>query len=56
MIIYDYADVRIPMLDRMFRRRLRGYDAIGYRLDGPDARRLPLWNEKARVESTTSHA
>ncbi|MDA0578306.1 MAG: DEAD/DEAH box helicase family protein [Verrucomicrobia bacterium] len=46
VVIYDYADVKIPMLDRMLRRRLRGYDAIGYRRDGPDTRRLPLWNDR----------
>ncbi len=28
--IYDYADVSVPMLARMFDRRCRGYEAIGY--------------------------
>lgn len=28
--IYDYVDRTIPMLARMFERRLRGYRAIGY--------------------------
>jgi superfamily II DNA or RNA helicase len=28
--IYDYVDRRVPTLDRMFERRLRGYRAIGY--------------------------
>ncbi len=28
--IYDYVDRNIPMLDRMFRRRLAGYRSIGY--------------------------
>ncbi len=28
--IYDYADRRVPVLDRMWNRRLRGYRAIGY--------------------------
>jgi superfamily II DNA or RNA helicase/very-short-patch-repair endonuclease len=28
--IYDYADVNVPMLGRMFDRRCRGYEAIGY--------------------------
>ena len=31
VIIYDYADTRIPMTMRMFKRRLAGYRAIGYR-------------------------
>jgi superfamily II DNA or RNA helicase/very-short-patch-repair endonuclease len=28
--IYDYADVNVPMLARMFDRRCRGYEAVGY--------------------------
>jgi superfamily II DNA or RNA helicase len=28
--IYDYADRNIPLLLRMFEKRLRGYRAIGY--------------------------
>ena len=28
--IYDYVDKKIPMLARMYERRLRGYKAIGY--------------------------
>ena len=33
VIIYDYADMRIPMTKRMFERRLAGYRAIGYQID-----------------------
>jgi very-short-patch-repair endonuclease len=28
--VYDYADLEIPMLARMFDRRCRGYEAVGY--------------------------
>ena len=28
--IYDYADLNVPMLSRMFNRRCRGYEAVGY--------------------------
>ena len=28
--IYDYVDIHVPVLRRMFDRRLRGYRAIGY--------------------------
>ena len=28
--IYDYTDLNVPMLERMYKRRLRGYRAIGY--------------------------
>jgi superfamily II DNA or RNA helicase len=30
VVIYDYADMNVPMLSKMFSRRLRGYKAIGY--------------------------
>lgn len=30
--VYDYVDQEVPMLRRMFMRRLRGYKAIGYSL------------------------
>ena len=34
VIIYDYADLAMPMLSRMYERRLRGYRAIGYQVEG----------------------
>jgi superfamily II DNA or RNA helicase len=30
VIIYDYADMKVPMLEKMFKRRIKGYEAIGY--------------------------
>jgi len=30
--VYDYADLEVPMLARMFNRRCRGYESIGYTL------------------------
>ena len=30
--VYDYADLDVPMLARMFDRRCRGYEAVGYSL------------------------
>ena len=30
VIIYDYADLNVPMLAKMYERRLTGYKAIGY--------------------------
>ena len=32
-MIYDYADLEIPMLARMYERRRHGYRAIGYEID-----------------------
>jgi hypothetical protein len=40
--IYDYADVNVPMLGRMFDRRCRGYEAIGYTVLLP-ASAIPGW-------------
>ena len=32
VVIYDYADLKIPMTARMFERRKTGYKSIGYRI------------------------
>jgi superfamily II DNA or RNA helicase/very-short-patch-repair endonuclease len=40
--IYDYADLNVPMLARMFDRRCRGYEAIGYTMLLP-ASAIPGW-------------
>jgi superfamily II DNA or RNA helicase len=33
--IYDYLDEKIPMLERMYKKRVKGYKAIGYSVIGP---------------------
>jgi superfamily II DNA or RNA helicase len=35
--VYDYVDSSIPMLARMFDKRLRGYKALGYAIHPEDA-------------------
>jgi superfamily II DNA or RNA helicase/very-short-patch-repair endonuclease len=40
--VYDYADVNVPMLGRMFDRRCRGYESIGYTILLP-ASAIPGW-------------
>lgn len=40
--VYDYADLEVPMLARMFDRRCRGYEAVGYTILLP-ASALPGW-------------
>jgi superfamily II DNA or RNA helicase/very-short-patch-repair endonuclease len=40
--VYDYADLNVPMLARMFDRRCRGYEAIGYRIELPGSA-VPGW-------------
>lgn len=34
VLIYDYVDIRVPMLERMYQRRLSGYASIGYSIRG----------------------
>jgi superfamily II DNA or RNA helicase/very-short-patch-repair endonuclease len=40
--VYDYADLNVPMLSRMFDRRCRGYEAVGYTIELP-ANAVPGW-------------
>ena len=40
--VYDYADLDVPMLARMFDRRCKGYEAVGYRIMLP-ASAVPGW-------------
>jgi superfamily II DNA or RNA helicase/very-short-patch-repair endonuclease len=40
--VYDYADLNVPMLARMFDRRCRGYEAVGYMVVLP-ASAIPGW-------------
>jgi len=40
--VYDYADLDVPMLARMFDRRCKGYEAVGYTIQLP-ASAVPGW-------------
>ncbi len=40
--VYDYADLNVPMLARMFDRRSRGCEAIGYKMQLPGSA-VPGW-------------
>ncbi len=42
VLVYDYADLNVTMLSRMFDRRCRGYEAIGYKIQLP-ASAVPGW-------------
>ena len=44
--VYDYADLNVSMLARMFDRRCRGYEAVGYRILLP-ANAVPGWPASA---------
>ena len=45
--IYDYIDIRVPMCDVMYKRRLRGYASIGYQIKSNAA--MDLFNESHSV-------
>ncbi|MCU0871808.1 MAG: DEAD/DEAH box helicase family protein [Pirellulaceae bacterium] len=40
--VFDYADLNVPMLSRMFDRRCRGYEALGYTILLPGSA-VPGW-------------
>lgn len=39
--IYDYVDVKIGMLEKMYRKRLNGYASMGYKIKGDDVMDAP---------------
>lgn len=40
--VYDYADLAVPMLERMFQRRSNAYESVGYKIIQP-ASAYPGW-------------
>lgn len=44
--VYDYADLNVPILERMFNKRCRGYEAVGYKILLP-ASAIPGWPSQA---------
>ena len=46
--VYDYADLDVPMLAKMFDRRCRGYEAVGYTILLP-ASAMPGWPIEAAL-------
>ncbi len=40
--VYDYADLNVPMLARMFDHRCKGYEAVGYEIQLPGSA-VPGW-------------
>ena len=40
--IYDYVDVKIDMLEKMYRKRLNGYASMGYKIKGDDFMDAPM--------------
>jgi superfamily II DNA or RNA helicase len=46
VIIYDYADTGVPMLAKMYGRRLKGYQAIGYEIENANSEAPPSLLDK----------
>ena len=40
--IYDYVDLEVPMLARMYKKRLKGYTAIGYTVQAAENEPVPF--------------
>ena len=36
--IFDYVDIRVPLCELMYRRRLKGYAAVGYQISSPSGK------------------
>jgi hypothetical protein len=51
--VYDYADLNVPMLARIFDRRCRGYASLGYTMLLP-ASAVPGWPIEVPFSSTSS--
>ena len=45
--VYDYIDIRVPMCDIMYKRRLRGYASVGYQIKSNAP--MDLFNESHSV-------
>ena len=41
VLVYDYLDETVPTLDRMGRRRVKGYESLGYALERPEPDAAP---------------
>ena len=50
--IYDYADLNVPILARMYDRRCRGYESVGYKISLP-ASAVPGWPTKVSLPIDT---
>jgi len=49
--VYDYVDIHIPMLMRMYKKRLKGYEAIGYTIQNGNEKSSQQSNPYEYVQS-----
>ncbi len=62
--VYDYVDAQVPMLTRMFKKRLAGYEALGYSMEtganeasasSPDVIDPPFGESSGGMPRSTPH-
>ena len=62
VIVYDYVDTSVPMLERMYKKRLKTYAKLGYEIaeageaQGPGARIVAMSTWRAEFAAELSHA
>jgi superfamily II DNA or RNA helicase len=54
--VYDYVDYRVPMLMRMYEKRVRGYKAIGYTFEGQGERGTPDETQIGKTRTNNTEA
>lgn len=52
VLIYDYVDIHVPVLERMYHKRLKGYAELGYqvKLAGKDAEPSRIYDGRTYLE------
>jgi len=48
--VYDYADIHVPTLTRMYKKPLKGYEAIGYRIQNGNEKSSQQSNQYEYVQ------
>ena len=48
-LVYDYVDAELPVLRRMFAKRLKAYSSLGYRLNPLDPETIDAGDEQPRI-------
>lgn len=51
--VYDYVDIHVPTLGRMYKKRLKGYESIDYTIKSDDEKSSVQPNEYEYVISST---
>ena len=52
VVIYDYADIKVPVLEKMYKKRLKGYKLLHYELCQNDtnfAKRVDITSTQSQI-------